>query len=178
MYKDLPQSYVYDLLDELLWPGQILGMNIIGSEESLSAIKKEELRAYQVGYYTAPNIVISAAGSLKHGNVVKKVKGIFSQLKEKDANTFVAAEEIQSQPQLKLLHKETEQTHIAMGFHSFKRDHPLKYSQWLLHVILGANMSSRLFNEVREKKGLAYEIGTRVKRFHDTGAFLVHAGYR
>ncbi len=176
MYKDLPQSYVYDLLDELLWPGQILGMNIIGSEESLSALKKEDLRSYQAGYYTASNIVVSAAGSLNHGNVVKKVKGIFSHLKEKDANTFVAAEEIQSRPQLKLLHKQTEQTHIAMGFHSFKRDHPLKYSQWLLHVILGANMSSRLFNEVREKKGLAYEIGTQVKRFEDTGAFVVHAG--
>jgi predicted Zn-dependent peptidase len=65
---------------------------------------------------------------------------------------------------------------MAMGFHAFKRDHPLRHALGILHVIMGANMSSRLFNELREKRGLAYEIGTQVKRFHDTGAFLVHAG--
>ncbi|MDD5098060.1 MAG: insulinase family protein, partial [Candidatus Omnitrophica bacterium] len=78
--------------------------------------------------------------------------------------------------QLKIFDKDTEQIHMALGFHSLKRDHPLKHAQALLHIILGANMSSRLFNEVREKRGLAYEIGTGIKRYHDTGAFLVHAG--
>jgi predicted Zn-dependent peptidase len=65
---------------------------------------------------------------------------------------------------------------MALGFHGFKRGHPLRYALGLLHIVLGANMSSRLFNEVREKKGLAYEIGTLVKYFQDTGAFIVHAG--
>ncbi len=65
---------------------------------------------------------------------------------------------------------------MALGFHGFKRDHPLKHALGLLHIVLGANMSSRLFNEVREKKWLAYEIGTQVKCFQDTGAFVVHAG--
>ncbi|HLD82616.1 MAG TPA: insulinase family protein, partial [Candidatus Omnitrophota bacterium] len=77
---------------------------------------------------------------------------------------------------LKIFYKDTEQTHLALGFKSFKRDHPLRHALSLLHIILGANMSSRLFNEVREKRGLAYEIGTQVKRFQDTGAFIVHAG--
>ncbi|MFA5155820.1 MAG: pitrilysin family protein [Candidatus Omnitrophota bacterium] len=176
MYRDLPQSYVYDLLDELLWPKQILGMSVIGSVESVNAIKRDDLRQYLSLHYTPANIVVSAAGALSHDKVVRMARKDFSHLKQGSVNTFVAAQEAQAQPQLKLLHKDTEQTHIAMGFHSFKREDPLKYAQALLHIILGANMSSRLFNEVREKKGLAYEIGTQVKRFDDTGAFLVHAG--
>ena len=65
---------------------------------------------------------------------------------------------------------------MALGFHALRRDHPLRHALAILHIILGANMSSRLFNEVREKRGLAYEIGTALKRFSDTGAFFVHAG--
>ena len=176
MYKDQPQSYVYDLLDELLWPGQILGMNIIGSLETVNSIKREDLREYSLRHYTPLNIVVSAAGALEDDELLKKAKKIFSRCEGNEINSFEPAVEQQAQPQLKVFDKATEQTHLALGFHSLKREHPLKYAQGLLHVILGANMSSRLFEEVREKKGLAYEIGTQVKRFQDTGAFLVHAG--
>ncbi len=176
MYKDLPQSYVYDLLDELLWPNHPLGMSIIGSSESVSRIDKDDLSSYQRAYYSPLNMVISAAGPLSHNILVNRIKDIFSPLKDKTINVFCEVKESQHKPQLKIMNKDTEQTHMALGFHSFKRDHPLKHAVALLHIILGANMSSRLFNEVREKRGLAYEIGTAVKRFHDTGAFLVHAG--
>ncbi|MCX5710659.1 MAG: insulinase family protein [Candidatus Omnitrophica bacterium] len=94
----------------------------------------------------------------------------------KEPIDFERVRESQSKPQLKLMHKETEQTHLALGFHALKRDDPLRHALGLLHVVLGGNMSSRLFNELREDRGLAYEIGTGVKRFYDTGAFLVHAG--
>ncbi|PIP20929.1 MAG: peptidase M16 [Candidatus Omnitrophica bacterium CG23_combo_of_CG06-09_8_20_14_all_40_11] len=176
MYKDLPQSYVYDLLDELLWPKQILGMSVIGSVKSINAIKREDLHLFQKRYYSPFNIVVSAVGLLDNDRLIKRTGRIFSHLKDKNVNKFIEARQLQSKPQLKLLHKQTEQTHIALGFHGFKRDDSLKHAQGLLHVILGANMSSRLFNELREKKGLAYEIGTQIKRFEDTGAFLVHAG--
>ncbi|MFH0790924.1 MAG: pitrilysin family protein [Candidatus Omnitrophota bacterium] len=176
MYKDLPQSYVHELLDELLWPEQILGMSVIGSVESINAVKKEDLYLYKTKHYTPLNIVVSAAGLLNHHRFVERTQKVFSRLKAGNINTFQEAKAVQADPQLKLLHKDTEQTHLALGFHSIKRDDPLKYAQALLHIILGANMSSRLFNEVREKKGLAYEIGTQTKCYHDTGAFLVHAG--
>lgn len=176
MYKDHPRSYVYELLDELLWPEQILGMSVIGTTESINAIKREDLHSYQAKYYTPCNIVVSAAGVVNHSKFVNRAAKIFSHSGNADINKFIPAWETQTRPQLKLLHKDTEQTHIALGFHSFKRDHPLRYAQNLLHVILGANMSSRLFNELREKNGLAYEIGTQLKRFEDTGAFLVRAG--
>lgn len=176
MYKDLPQSYVQELLDGLLWPGQSLGESILGTTESISCMGKEDLVAFKKQHYTPLNIVVSAAGLLGHDEFAKKVSRIFSVLKEKKINKFEEARERQDKPQLKIFFKDTEQTHLALGFHSFKRDHLLKHALGLLNIILGANMSSRLFNEVREKRGLAYEIGTQVKRFHDTGAFVVHAG--
>ncbi|MFA5356835.1 MAG: pitrilysin family protein [Candidatus Omnitrophota bacterium] len=176
MYKDLPQSYVHELLDELLWPDQPLGMPIAGTSESVKRINKEKLDSFKKHYYAPSNMVISAAGLLKHDKLVGGVRDIFSRLKRKDVNEFLPVRESQRRPQLKLLHKDTEQTHLALGFHSVKRSDPARYDQTLLHIILGANMSSRLFNEVREKRGLAYEIGTQAKYFKDTGAFIVHAG--
>jgi predicted Zn-dependent peptidase len=176
MYRDLPQSYVHELLDALLWPNQPLGQPVIGTLDSVTKINRQQLFSFKEKYYTSTNTVISAAGLLKHNKLTKKITQIFSQLKDKNIDTFPKAKEKQNQPQLKILPKDTEQTHLALGFRSLKRDHPLKHALGLLHIILGANMSSRLFHELREKKGLAYEIGTLVKRFFDTGAFIIHAG--
>lgn len=176
MYRDQPQSYVYELLDELLWPNQPLGSPIIGSVESVSRVNKEALHSFRNNYYTASNIVISAAGGLEHKKLSDKVSKIFRAERKQSRNVFVKAKEAQVIPQLKLFVKDTEQTHMALGFHAFSREHPLKHALGMLHVILGGNMSSRLFEEVREKRGLAYEIGSAVKRYLDTGAFLVHAG--
>jgi predicted Zn-dependent peptidase len=176
MYRDLPQSYVYELLDELLWPKQALGSPVIGTVESVKSITRNNLSCFQGAHYTPANIVISAAGLIDHNLLVKKVSDIFANMNPGGLNAFTAVKEAQSEQQLEIFHKATEQTHMALGFHGLKRDHPLRHAQSLLHIILGANMSSRLFNEVREKRGLAYEIGTGIKRYHDTGAFLVHAG--
>ncbi len=176
MYRDLPQSYVYELLDELLWPKQPLGAPIIGTVGSVSRMCRKEIISFKEDCYTASNMVISAAGELDEEKLKDGVAKIFSRLPMKRENIFLNAEERQDEVGLKVFYKETEQTHMALGFRSFKRGHPLRHALGLLHIILGANMSSRLFDEVREKRGLAYEIGTAVKRFYDTGAFLVHAG--
>ena len=176
MYKDQPQIYVYDLLDALLWPGQPLGAPIIGTTDSVAKMKREEILSFKKRFYTPVNIVISAAGQLKHEKLVRLAKKTFAYVKEGSVNDFVRAKEDQEMPGLKIFYKETEQIHMALGFHSLKREHPLRHALGILNIVLGANMSSRLFNEVREKRGLAYEIGTIVKRYLDTGVFLVHAG--
>jgi len=176
MYRDQPQSYVYELLDELLWPNQPLGTPIIGSVDSVSALKREDLKVYKQNHYTSSNIIVSAAGLLEHEKIVAAIKKHFGSFKPLNKNVFQGARVEQENPRVKILNKDTEQTHMALGFHSLSRNHPLKHALGLLHIILGANMSSRLFHELREKRGLAYEIGTAVKRFQDTGAFLVHAG--
>jgi len=176
MYKDLPQSYVHELLDSLLWPDQPLGMSVLGTNETVSNINRDQLLGYKEEYYTPENIVISAAGRMDHEQLVKKINFRFGRIKKKKLNTAKPALKSQKRPQITLSDKKTEQTHLALGFHGLKRDHPLKYGLGLLNVILGANSSSRLFNEIREKRGLAYEIGTNLKRLKDTGAFIVHAG--
>ncbi len=176
MYKDLPQSYVYELLDELLWPNQPLGAPIIGSVDSLLKVDRKGLLSFKNNYYNASNMIISAAGNIDEYKLDKMVSRIFSSLPKRKDNVFIKARHGQDKTRIKVFHKDTEQTHMALGFRGFRRGHPLRHAVGLLHVILGANMSSRLFNEVREKRGLAYEIGTAVKRFYDTGAFLVHAG--
>lgn len=176
MYKDLPQSYVYELLDELLWPNQPLGEPIIGTVDSVSRISKKDLRLFKERFYTPSNIVVSAAGSLDFKKFSAATNKLFSCLKRRDGNVFLEAKQQQDKPQLNIFNKDTEQTHMALGFHGFRRNHPLRHALGILHIILGANMSSRLFNELRENRGLAYEIGTQVKRLHDTGCFVVHAG--
>lgn len=176
MYKDLPQSYVHELLDELLWPGHPLGLSIAGTAESVGSIGRKELAAFKDKYYVPANIVISAAGAMKHEQLLRQVRKRFDNLVHKEIEAFLPASQAQGRPQLKIFHKDTEQAHLAMGFPGFHRNHPLRYALGILHTILGANMSSRLFNELREKRGLAYEIGTQLKYFHDTGAFIVHAG--
>ena len=176
MYRDLPQSYVYELLDNLLWPKQPLGEPIIGTVESVKSVNRKRLSDFKRKYYTASNIVVSACGNLDTDKLEQDVERAFSGFKRAKLNIFPAAREKQGTPAWTILNKDTEQTHMALGFRSFKREHSLKHALGMLHVVLGSNMSSRLFNELREKRGLAYEIGTVVKRFQDTGAFIVHAG--
>jgi predicted Zn-dependent peptidase len=139
-------------------------------------MSRQDLAKFKQKYYTPKNIVVSAAGQLDYENLTQKINKIFSRTKKENANKFLASKDEQAKPRLKIFPKDTEQTHLALGFKGFKRDHPLKHALGLLHITLGANMSSRLFDELREKRGLAYEIGTLVRRFSDTGAFIVHAG--
>jgi predicted Zn-dependent peptidase len=176
MYKDLPASYVLLLLAGLLWPRQPLGASIAGTVQSVSSIKRESLFSFKEKFYTASNIVIVCCGRLREDAVLKKMASLFGRLKCAEKNRFVSAREKQNRPQLSVVHKDTEQTRIAMGFHALRRSHPDRFGLRLLHVILGANMSSRLFSQVREKQGIAYEISTQIENFADTGAFIIEAG--
>ncbi|MGE5307840.1 MAG: M16 family metallopeptidase [Deltaproteobacteria bacterium] len=176
MYKDLPQSFVHEMLDDLLWPGQQLGCSVLGTNESMKRISRDDLMQYKKSHYTSANIVLSVAGNLELKQVEEKVKRKFDLLRKSSLNPFAPAKKAAKKDRFKLLNKNTEQAHLALGFHAVPRGHRLRYAQSLLHVILGANSSSRLFNEIRENRGLAYEIGTQVKRLKDDGAFIVHAG--
>jgi predicted Zn-dependent peptidase len=175
MYKDLPQTYVHQLLDELLWPNHPLGENIAGTVESVSRISRKDISAFKEIHYAPPHIIVSACGNLKSG-FLNAIEDKFSAVKRRTRDKYLASGERRKGMALKVFSKDTEQTHLALGFRSLQRGHPDRHALGLLHVILGANMSSRLFNEVREKKGLAYEIGSQVKLLRDSGAFNVHAG--
>ena len=176
MYKDLPAHFVMDLLSGLLWPKHPLGRNIAGETSSINSIGRNELLNYKQRFYRLNNIAVVACGALRHKEFLQACKNYFSSSEGGKVNKFVQAQQTQKNPQVKLQVKDTEQIHLALGVHSLPRNHPGRFALGLLHIILGANMSSRLFREVREKRGLAYDIGTSVKFFQDSGAFIVHAG--
>lgn len=175
MYRDQPQGYVYELLDALIWPEHPLGMNLTGTSQTVEKITRADLAAYKNEFYSAANIVVSASGPIKHNSFLAVVKKELAKLPKKAANKFLPFCPAFKRRQ-NIFYKDTEQTHIALGFPSLERGHPDRHALTLLHIILGANMSSRLFDELREKRGLAYEIGTYAKFLNDTGAFVVHAG--
>lgn len=176
MYKDLPQAHVHDLLDEIIWPNHPLGFNLAGNDQTVRKINRPDLLNFRNAFYNSSSMVISASGRMNHKDTVLLVKDFFNNLCCSEKNKFTGFTNNQKQAAFNILEKDTEQGHLALGFHSLPYGHKDRFALALLHIILGANMSSRLFNEVREKRGLAYEIGTQVKKFHDCGAFVVHAG--
>ncbi|MBL7085263.1 MAG: insulinase family protein [Candidatus Omnitrophica bacterium] len=176
MYKDLPGHLVCDLLTKLLWPKQPLGMNIAGEAESVKRINRKHLLSHRQRFYQSSNIVVVACGDLNHGQVLEESKRCVSSLAQTKETRFIAAQQKQKNTQIKFHVKDIEQTHLALGVHALPRRHPGRFALGLLHVVLGANMSSRLFHEVREVRGLAYGIGTTLRFLQDTGAFIVHAG--
>ena len=176
MYRDLPMQYVHELLHHLLWPNHPLGREIAGSEASLRRIRRQDLIAFRRRYYTPRNICIAACGRLTHRELVEAVRALWTRVQSGHRPHFRRAMERQRWPRSKMEMKETEQTHFSLGFHAFPRNHPQVHALSLLNILLGGNMSSRLFHEVRERRGLAYEIGSQVKRFQDTGLFSVSAG--
>ncbi len=176
MYSDLPASFVHALFSELLWPDQPLGAMIAGRVEVIESLTREEILTYKKRLYNPSNLVIAIAGNLEHEKTVREVERIFRALPRGRRNRFSRVKEKQSRPEIKLKGKDTEQTHLCLGGRALSRHHPDRYALGVLNIILGGNMSSRLFNEVREKRGLAYEIYSGLSLFHDTGAFVISAG--
>jgi predicted Zn-dependent peptidase len=176
MYQDIPNHHVHDLLVEIMWPGNSLGLPVTGSIDSVSSILRKDVVEYRNKHYKPENIVIVLCGNLDHYEIESRLKNIFTGTIKGKTKPMEAFCNNQSKPRIKILSKDTEQAHLCIGLHSFGKNHKDRFVLSLLHIILGANMSSRLFENIREKKGLAYEIGTEVKRYNETGAFVVHAG--
>lgn len=176
MYRDLPSHHVHDLMGELLWPNQPLGRSLAGPAETVSGMSRAEILKYKKDYYHTSNILVSVSGDIDHEEVLSRVASIYQTRQQKKPSSFAAADSKQTKPRTHYYEKQTEQTHLVIGLHALPRTHPDRYKLGLLHVMLGANMSSRLFEEVREKRGLAYEIKSGMSGYHDAGAFMVSAG--
>ena len=178
MYKDHPAVYVNELLDKLMWPDNPLGDPIIGNEKTLLSLKREDLLSFKNEFYNPLNTIISVSGALKSKDIFKRSKNIFSGLKPLKKSKFIPVKNECFSPRVNIFSKNTEQTHLAIGLYGLARRHKDRYVLSVLNVILGGNMSSRLFDKVREKKGLAYEIASVAKYFQDTGMFEVHSGVK
>lgn len=176
MYRDQPSQYVHEMMGELLWPNQPLGRSVAGTSETVSRIRRDEIVQYKKRYYQPPNILISVAGPVAHAEVLELAQKLFPKKNDGEHSRFGRARIPQKRPRFHFVEKETEQTHLVVGFHGFSKLDPRRYALGLLNIILGGNMSSRLFEEVREKRGLAYEIRSGVGHYQDTGSITVSAG--
>ncbi len=176
MYHDLSQYYVLELLDALLWPGHPLGKNLAGDTKSISGITSKELKDFHKEYYIPSNIVVAACGNLDHQGVVDRVRRNLGQISGKGGSDFLKVDDVKPAKNVSFSRRPIEQMHLALGMHGYDETHKDKYGLSLLSVILGGNMSSRLFAEIREKKGVAYSIAASSKALHDTGVFLIRAG--
>jgi predicted Zn-dependent peptidase len=176
MYRDVPSHHVHDLMGELLWPEQPLGRTLAGSPETVSRMTRVDMLKYKKGHYHHGNILVSVSGDVDHDEVLARVADIYKTRRPEKPSVFSAAKSAQTKPRTHYYEKATEQTHLVIGLHALPRMHLDRYKLGLLHVMLGANMSSRLFEEVREKRGLAYEIKSGISGYQDTGSFTVSAG--
>jgi predicted Zn-dependent peptidase len=177
MYKDMPAHYVHELLTEILWPAHPLGFPLAGTVESVNGLTRSGIMEYKETYYTPSNMVVMACGNLKDAKIVKICERYFSKGFKKTApQAHPAPRRPAPKPSTLVRYKKTEQTHLAIGLHASSRFHPDRYVLSLLNVVLGANMSSRLFQEARERRALCYEIGSSIRRYRDAGAFIIGAG--
>jgi predicted Zn-dependent peptidase len=176
MYLDQPHHHVHELLNQILWPGHPLGRSLTGTEESLDALRRPQLVGYQKQNYVASSTLLIVAGNLRHQNVVRAMSRFAPQCPLGNRPTFIPVRKEQTEMRVRLHTKETAQTQLALGIRACSRHDERRYGLRLLNTLLGENMSSRLFQVLREDHGLAYSINSSLSLFDDVGALTISAG--
>ena len=176
MYRDQPDHYVHELLTETLWPDHPLGRSLAGTPASLDGIVRATLLDFKRRSYSAGNTIVAVAGHCEHDDIVARVEQMLPVARAARPPRFEPARDGQRRARLRFLSKAVEQTHLAIAVRGFSRHDPRRYALKLASVILGENMSSRLFQTIREKHGLAYSIQSSTSYFSDTGALVISAG--
>jgi predicted Zn-dependent peptidase len=176
MNLDLPQQRVNMLIDELLWPDQVLGKEITGSKAGVSSLTREQLLSYISRRYVPNNTVVSIAGNIEHEQVISQLKLLLDTWPAKDASRNYISDDTQFSPRLRIETRAGEQTHLCLAVHGFSYSHTQRFALGLLNTVLGGGMSSRLFIEIRERRGLAYDISSYVEHFLNSGSLVVYAG--
>lgn len=174
MLEDNPDDQLHELFHRLFWSGHPLGMPIIGDVESIENMSRDFLVKYKTDNYLAGDIIISAAGNLDHHKLVEMLSAYFQYLPSGSSRGLISPP-LQSKNFAKEA-RELEQLLFSLGTRGLAQNHPGRYDLLILNTILGGSMSSRLFQEVREKEGLAYSIYSFLESHSDTGAFVISAG--
>jgi predicted Zn-dependent peptidase len=176
MYLDTPMAYVGELFEELLYGNIPAGWPVIGTKENILSFDRKKVVDYYNSHYSPSNVIVCVAGAINEAEIEKKIKGYFEKAKEAGADQKVGVKEQQSEPQLLLHYKKTDQTHFCLGVRAYNLFDKRRSALTLLSIILGGNMSSRLFINVRERNGLAYSIHTSASSSTDTGYLVTQAG--
>jgi len=176
MNLDIPQQRVNTLIDELLWPEQPLGREVIGYKETVSSITREQLLNHVARRYMPNNTVLSIAGNIQHEEAMAQIEPLFNKWAARELLTGYITDDKQTEAKLHIEPKDIEQAHLCLAVHGFPRSHPQRFTLDLLNTVLGGGMSSRLFMEIREHRGLAYDIHSYTEHFLNSGSFIIYAG--
>ena len=176
MSKDHPNYRVDALIDEALWPDQPMGRDVGGSQESVMALKRQQIETYKEHQYGPANAVVTVAGNISNEEVVTSLEEIFRDWQPSESLPILPVQGTNGGPHVRIEQRKTEQAHVCIGLPGLAIDHPLRYALTMMNVILGEGMSSRLFLELRENRGLVYDIHSSVSYFHDCGSLVTYCG--
>ncbi len=176
MYQDTPMHQIGWDFERLIYGDQPMGWDQVGTKDVIMSLQRDDFVDYKGKLYSADNTVIAIAGNAKHEEMVKRVAGFFPFEQKKKAFDFDPIKNNEVAKRLYLRNKKTEQAHLMIGFEGYPEEHKDYYAAQLLSIVLGGNMSSRMFLSVRERQGLAYYISTSLDGYTDTGTFSTNAG--
>ncbi|WP_425060912.1 putative zinc protease [Sporomusa carbonis] len=176
MYEDSPDELVHDIHLDTVWPGHPLGRNILGTVDSINRFDRDLVLEYYRDFYTPDNLVIAAAGNLEHEVLVELAIRYFSGLTGIRRKLTMTAPVLN--PTRTIISKDTEQVHVCLGTLSVPQDYPEIYPVHIINNILGGGISSRLFQSIREERGLAYSVYSYQNNYKDAGLLTIYAGTR
>ncbi|HSK46664.1 MAG TPA: pitrilysin family protein [Coriobacteriia bacterium] len=175
--EDTPDDRIHEIFSHTLWPTHPIGLPILGSRETVGQFDHEQSVAFRTKHYLTGNCVVAAAGNVDHDEIVKLAERFLADLPRGPRSVRPTAEAAH-EARLAVFEKETEQAHICYGVATMNAHHPDRFTLAILDGVLGGGMSSRLFQEIREKRGLAYSVYSFSALYQDTGEFVVYAGTR
>lgn len=174
--NDTPDDLVHDLVDELVWLEQPVGRSILGSETTVGNATSEHMRAFLGRHYRPERMVIAAAGKIEHEQVVELTERWFGDVPRGDGDDCEPAVINQSAPRVRIVTRPTEQAHLCIGHPAISYADPRRYTQAMIDSVLSSGMSSRLFQEIRERRGLVYSVYGYFRQYFDAGQGVVYAG--
>ncbi len=178
MYRDNPTRYIWELYEKLQFGDQPLGWDIGGEEEIITKFNREDFVKYMNSLYSPKNMVLVYVGKLP-SNIEKLAEKYFSDLPNNSQFKFIPYKKTkQEKPKVNVFYKKTDQANLVLGVEGYSRDNLKRHATRVLSVVLGEGMSSRLFIQVRERRGLAYSVSASHSSYMDTGAFTVYAGLK
>jgi len=175
MYLDTPTAYIGDLWENILYGDQPAGWKVIGEKENILSFNRKKVVDYYQSHYSSSNVIVCAAGTIGK-DMEEKIKNHFKNAKQGQSSQKIRTKEVQKKPEILLHNKKTDQTHFCLGVRAYNLFDERRYALTLLAIILGGNMSSRLFIKVRERNGLAYSIHTSADNSTDAGYLVTQAG--
>ena len=174
MVEDMPDDLVHELFLEHFWRGHPLGRAILGTADSVERLSRDVLHEYFSRVYTADNLIVAAAGGFEHARLRELVERAFRGVPASGPEPIEAPPAETSLVRVRT--KDLEQSHICMGVGAYPQNHGDRYAALVFNTLLGGSMSSRLFQNVREKRGLAYSVGSGLSAFRDAGLLSIYAG--